>query len=59
MVEAAALEDLADDVRSVWINRQGADMTLKGMPNEVLLMVHCDIIKDSLNCVSSLLVAAD
>lgn len=59
LVETAALEHLADHVRTLLIYRQLVDGPLKCLPDKALLLVHGNIVKDGLDCVRPLLVAAD
>ena len=59
LVEASALEHLANDMSSLLVNRECANVPLQRVLDEVLFLVDRHIVKDCLDCVRSLLVAAD
>ena len=58
LVEAAALENFANDMGPVRIDRQRANVPLESIANEILFMVHRYVVKDRLNGVRALFVAA-
>lgn len=59
LVEASALEHLANDMSSLLIDRECAHMPLQCVLDKVFFLIDRHIVKDRLDCVRSLLVAAD
>ena len=59
VIEAAALEDFADYVCALLIDGQLAHIALQGLLYKSFFLRHCHIVKDCLNRVSALFMAAD
>ena len=59
VIKAAALEDFADNVCTLLIDGQLAHIALQGLLYKSFFLRHGHIIKDCLNGVSALFVAAD